>query len=160
MTYLDPYDPNTPQNATFAAELEIENPSKRSEPISLRDSVVTFIFAMAIFLVYFGISRFFSIPAVRHQLSAFWARGLLSAGVVAAGFGAYRFKRANQAWYGRVEIAFGIASCLKVTMTNPMNHSLLVEWAALFGCAYVVARGFGNVWDGRAKSRNVPANSP
>lgn len=55
----------------------------------------------------------------------------------------------NQTLYGLIEIAFAVASAFVITQGMSTAKGLLAQVTALVGCAYVVARGLGNVAEGR-----------
>ncbi len=150
---IDPYDPNNPDNARARAEWEAENPRHDSSPGSWKGDLLVAAIVIGFLLVYAGMSRLFSIPTVRHGLGTYWSRALLSLVVIAAGFVAFRFKNANQILYGRVEVAFGMASCLNVALRSPIESSLLAQWSALIGSAYVVSRGLNNISDARSRAQ-------
>lgn len=153
MAGIDPYDPNNPYNLMEKAKWEAENPQPPSAPTSWIGDLLVFAFALVFLFIYIGVSRFFSIPSVKQYLGTYWSRGLLVLAVAAAGYTAFRFKRGRQIWYGRVEVAFGVASCIKVALTSPIQDSLLVQWSALIGCIYVISRGFNNISDARLNQK-------
>ena len=67
----------------------------------------------------------------------------IAAGVVAIGYGAYRFKEANKKFYGAVEVFFSAVSVIVALMTTkPDNRVGLV--ITVIGAMYVSSRGFGN----------------
>jgi hypothetical protein len=81
-----------------------------------------------------------------HRLQAF-----IAAGVVGIGLLAHYFKKRNQYLYGLVEIAFGAGSALSISIGMTPGDILFSRWAALAGCAYVVARGANNLSEAKAK---------
>jgi hypothetical protein len=60
-------------------------------------------------------------------------------------------KEKNLWRYGMVEIAFGVAASISITFRMNLNQSVLAQWVALVGCAYVVARGLNNLGEARRK---------
>jgi len=83
--------------------------------------------------------------------------------VVAAGFGAHRFKQTSKLFYGYSEVAFGVLSAvLVVTRINfvaaEFRSLSLAQYGTLVGCAYVVARGLNNISEAKQeKTAPVPA---
>ena len=71
--------------------------------------------------------------------------------VIAIGWIAHKFKMRNQLWYGVVEIFFGIGSGASVSFSMSPGRAMFAQLVTLAGCAYVVARGFNNVTEARAK---------
>jgi hypothetical protein len=78
---------------------------------------------------------------------------LVSITIIGIGVAAYFFKRWNQGLYGLVEMVFAAAAVFGVARTLTPQRLLLAQWATLGGFAYVVARGWGNVWDYRQTMR-------
>jgi hypothetical protein len=74
---------------------------------------------------------------------------VVSITIIGTGVAAYFFKRWNQGLYGLVEMIFAAAAVFGVARTLTPQKLLLAQWATLGGFAYVVARGWGNVWDYR-----------
>jgi TRAP-type uncharacterized transport system fused permease subunit len=70
--------------------------------------------------------------------------------VVALGFGAYRFKKFSQFWYGTIEIIFGGLYAFNTIAEMHNRDGLFAKWAVLVGCVYILARGFSNVKDSGA----------
>ena len=68
---------------------------------------------------------------------------------MALGFGAYHFKKKNQAWYGNVEIFIGFVTAWVIAGTLKPDSIELSKWATLAGSAYVIARGVGNHAEGK-----------
>ncbi len=60
--------------------------------------------------------------------------------VVAAGFGAFSFKRRSQLIYGLVELCFGCLSEIKISLTLGGNLDHTSKWPELWG-AHMVSRG-------------------
>lgn len=69
--------------------------------------------------------------------------------VLAAGYGAHKFKKANKRLYGQVEVVFGIASSFFVA-EQPTLTNTLAKWTAAVGAAYVIARGLNNISEAEA----------
>jgi hypothetical protein len=69
---------------------------------------------------------------------------VIASGIAIIGYGAYRFKRADQYHYGIVEILVAICSAAFVADTLAPGKLELSKWATLAGSAYVVARGLEN----------------
>jgi hypothetical protein len=84
---------------------------------------------------------------------------LLAAVVVAAlGFAASEFKLRSKLYYGTIEVFFGVISSIavltKVHFTPvPVSQMSLAQVTALVGSAYVVARGFTNIREGKQTPR-------
>src|SRR5215469_17432387 len=74
---------------------------------------------------------------------------LVSLTIIGIGVAAYFFKRWNQGLYGLVEMVFAAVAVFGVARTLTPQKLLLAQWATLGGFAYVVSRGWGNVWDYR-----------
>ena len=74
---------------------------------------------------------------------------LVSVIIIGLGVTAHFFKRWHQGLYGLVEMIFAAAAVFGVARTLTAQKLLLAQWATLAGFAYVVARGWGNVWDYR-----------
>jgi len=74
---------------------------------------------------------------------------LVSIAIVGIGVAAYFFKRWNQGLYGLVEMIFAATAVFGVARTLTPQKLVLGQWATLGGFAYVVSRGWGNVWDYR-----------
>jgi hypothetical protein len=74
---------------------------------------------------------------------------LVSIAIVGIGVVAHFFKRWNQGLYGLVEMVFAAAAVFGVARTLTPEKLLLAQWATLGGFAYVVSRGWGNVWEYR-----------
>jgi hypothetical protein len=74
---------------------------------------------------------------------------LISIAIVAIGVAANFFKRWNQGLYGLVELVFAAAAVFGVARTLTPQTLLLAQWATLAGFAYVVSRGWGDIWEYR-----------
>jgi hypothetical protein len=73
-----------------------------------------------------------------------------------AGVTAYWFKRHNQRLYGLVEIVFALISATSLASGLTPGQAMISRWAALVGCAYILARGVNNYSDGKQlKARDV-----
>jgi hypothetical protein len=71
----------------------------------------------------------------------------VSVAIVGIGVAAYFFKRWNQGLYGLVEMVFAATAVFGLARTLTPQKLLLGQWATFAGFAYVVSRGWGNVWD-------------
>jgi hypothetical protein len=91
------------------------------------------------------------LPAIFQTANVHKVQATVAAGIVAAGFLAFEFKRWNQLWYGTVEVGFGIASAFLLAFSTMPSEMHLTQWASLVGCAFVVGRGRNNVEEARAK---------
>ncbi len=76
---------------------------------------------------------------------------LFGTGVSVLGWTAHWFKLRNQIWYGAIEVVFGMISGFDISADFSINRPLAPQFAALIGCAYVIARGLNNVDEGRVK---------
>jgi hypothetical protein len=85
------------------------------------------------------------------------AQFLLSIGIIAAGIGAYYFKKNAQRYYGAVETAFGMTSSCVIAFTMSLPAATLAQWASLISCGYVIQRGLNNIREGTPKP-NFPKN--
>jgi hypothetical protein len=86
-------------------------------------------------------------PLMVQRLGLRPAQLVIASAVVAAGMCAYWFKRLNQRWYGIVEVLFGSISAISIASGLDPGQALFSRWAALAGCAYVVARGLNNYFE-------------
>jgi hypothetical protein len=66
--------------------------------------------------------------------------------VCVIGVAAHTFKLVNKFRYGITEIAFGVISSGVIVFRISPNDSVFSQWAALVGCAYVIARGMNNAF--------------
>ena len=76
---------------------------------------------------------------------------LIAAGVTLCGVGAYAFKRYSQYWYGFFEVIFAGASVLNIASGLSPDAAFFSRWVALFGAAYIVARGLGNMTEAKQR---------
>jgi hypothetical protein len=74
---------------------------------------------------------------------------LVSIAIVGIGVAAHFFKRWHQGLYGLVEMVFAAAAVFGVARTLTPQTLLLAQWATLAGFAYVVSRGWGDIWEYR-----------
>jgi len=74
---------------------------------------------------------------------------LVSIAVIGIGVAAHFFKRWNQGLYGLVEMVFAATAVFGVARTLTPQKLLLAQWATLGGFAYVVSRGWSDVWEYR-----------
>jgi hypothetical protein len=72
---------------------------------------------------------------------------LVSIAIVGIGVAAHFFKRWHQGLYGLVEMMFAAAAVFGVARTLTPQTLLLAQWATLGGFAYVVSRGWGDIWE-------------
>jgi len=79
-----------------------------------------------------------------HILGIYGAQSTTAAAVIVAGVCAHWFKQKKQKWYGMVEVAFGGVAGWSICFTLAPGQALFSQWAALVGCAYVIARGLNN----------------
>lgn len=130
------------------------NPTGRggvTKGFRLRFFLVCAAFAEIVAFLGYGIRSIFSflIRALGLQI----AQLVVAATVVFLGIAAHRFKKWNQQLYGIGEIIFGGTSAIGVASGLSSSQVLFSRWAALAGCAYVVARGLNNVSEASAKKR-------
>jgi uncharacterized membrane protein HdeD (DUF308 family) len=71
--------------------------------------------------------------------------------VTSAGFSAHWFKRKRQFAYGRVEIFLGTMSAFAIASTLSPDKPMLAQCVSLIACAYVIARGMGNMSEANTK---------
>ena len=83
------------------------------------------------------------------------AQAIVALAVIAIGVGAHKLKQKKQRWYGRIEVAFGAAAAVNLCFTLLPGQSLFSQWAALIGCAYIIARGLGNYTDAKEAPKPV-----
>lgn len=82
------------------------------------------------------------------------AQIFVSTSVILAGIAAHLFKKRNQMMYGLVEVAFAAAFAFSISAGLSPEKVFLSQWAALVGCAYVVARGLNNFTDGQKQDQS------
>lgn len=74
---------------------------------------------------------------------------LVSIAIVGLGVAGHFFKRWNLGLFGLVEMVFATAAVFGVARTLTPQKLLLAQWATLGGFAYVVLRGWDNLWEYR-----------
>jgi hypothetical protein len=80
--------------------------------------------------------------------------GIITVAVLGTGALAHWFKKKNQKAYGFVEVLFGLAAAANIVFSKSSPRDLLlVQWAGLVACTYVVARGLNNRFEGEARRR-------
>jgi hypothetical protein len=87
-----------------------------------------------------------------HTVGPYSTKVFISGLVIAAGVGAYWFKRQNAYLYGLTEVVFGSSATIAVTFRISPNQSMLAQWITLIGCAYVIARGLSNMASAQTKN--------
>ncbi len=92
------------------------------------------------------------VPFIARKLGLRTTQFLIALVVIIVGFLAHSFKKRSQYLYGLVEVAFGASSALAVAVVMPLTTIVFSRWAALLGCAYIVARGANNLSDAISKA--------
>jgi len=92
------------------------------------------------------------VGGLHHLVYSLPAAGLnwLAVLVFPGGCLAARLKRRNQHQYGRVEIAVGVLTALSTINSGTKFEP--IQLLTIIGALYVVARGFGNIYEAEAKS--------
>jgi hypothetical protein len=80
---------------------------------------------------------------------------LVSLAILGAGVFAFWFKRKRQLWYALFEVAFGSASGVNISFSTAHSGPLFAQWAAMVGCAYVIARGLNNFAEAKDKEAAI-----
>jgi hypothetical protein len=94
-----------------------------------------------------------------HSFGAFRLNSLIGFIVILLGVLAALFKLKNQSFYGLVEFVVGSGSGFAVALGMSPERATPAQWASLLACAYVIARGLGNILDG-GKTRQLAPTLP
>lgn len=132
----------------FRSNEEAERFRKKIKADFLKSIAYSIGFFFAVFMLADG--AIFALPYVLQGylrllgwLGVQVAQTLIAGGIVLLGYGAYKFKRATQKYYGLVEVLFSAVSVIvALKTTKPDNRLGLV--ATLIGAIYVSSRGFAN----------------
>ncbi len=79
------------------------------------------------------------------------AQFLTGVGVLLMGCLAHWFKQKSQAWYGWLEVLFGLSYGFTVAFGIRPGEPMFGHWATLVGCVYIIARGLNNQSDAKRK---------
>lgn len=85
------------------------------------------------------------LPFLARVLGLYGMRGVIFGVVVGFGFCAHLWKRKNQYTYGMGEVIFACMATAFIAFRIIPGQSVLSQWVALGGAAYVVARGMNNI---------------
>lgn len=93
------------------------------------------------------------LPALNLALGLYGTRFLIFCTVIAFGIGAHSWKQRDQKTYGLGEMIFAITATGFIAFRIVPGQSLLSQWVALGGSAYVVARGMNNFTEAKEKKK-------
>jgi hypothetical protein len=112
--------------------------------------MATFALLMVILLFGFASAIFETAIIV---IGVFPAQAALAVSVIGIGVLAFLFKKGTPRMYGFVEMIFGAAGAVAVSLRMKPGQQVTSEWAALIAAGYVVARGLGNLFPEKQKSQ-------
>ncbi len=126
----------------------------RQDITAERGSLLLYVFSISVAAI--GVNYAFTwrgviVAYLYENIGSYWTKAIISSSVLATGWIAYRFKKKRQILYGLCEVIFAATSAVHVVGRLAPGMEVPVQWGALIGFAYVVARGLGNISDGKEK---------
>lgn len=91
------------------------------------------------------------LPFLGRILGLYGTRVVIFCVVVGFGISAHVWKRKNQYTYGFGEVLFACMATGYIAFRIVPGQSVLSQWIALMGAAYVIARGLNNISDAKGK---------
>ena len=117
-------------------------------------------FVYSPFLIGFCIATYGDrvLPFLARVLGLYGMRCVVLGAVIGFGFCAHFWKRKHQYTYGVGELIFACMATAFIAFRIIPGQSVLSQWVALGGAAYVIARGLNNVSEAKEKAIKAEAS--